>query len=195
MKRRAGRYLLTLMQCTDAVSASAARPDLARVGPTSMRKPLSRPERDDCGTSQTSIRRHPPWWSAMRGYAVAPIQYRGVAMRHVGPRDAAWVPLPISTWTASSPSCLCAGPGPSGDSRTKCNNRMTNYEQLFGRYRERLAGGAGGGNERPCSPARCRRNPDRMFLRRCPDFGRHRWITSSLGLRGPVGTRAVRART
>ena len=38
----------------------------------------------------------------MRGYAVAPIQYRGVAMRHVGPRDATWVPLPISTWTASS---------------------------------------------------------------------------------------------
>ena len=32
---------------------------LARVGPTSMRKPLSRRERDDCGISQTSIRRHP----------------------------------------------------------------------------------------------------------------------------------------
>jgi hypothetical protein len=75
---------------------------LARFGPTSMRKPLSRPERDDRGTSQTSIRRHPPRRSAMRGYTVAPIQYRGVAMRHVGPRDAAWVPLPISTWTASS---------------------------------------------------------------------------------------------
>ncbi len=44
----------------------------------------------------------------MRVYAVAPIQHRGVAMRHVGPRDAAWVPLPISTWTASSLSCLCA---------------------------------------------------------------------------------------
>ena len=50
----------------------------------------------------------------MREYAVAPIQYRGVAMRHVGPRDATWVPLPISTWTASSPLGLCApdrGPG------------------------------------------------------------------------------------
>ena len=44
----------------------------------------------------------------MKEYAVAPIQYRGVAMRHVGPRDAAWVPLPISTWTASSAPCLCA---------------------------------------------------------------------------------------
>jgi hypothetical protein len=76
---------------------------LARVGPTSMRKPLSRPERDDCGTSQTSIRRHPPRRSARRMYTVAPIPYRGVAMRPVGPRDAAWVPLPISTWTASSP--------------------------------------------------------------------------------------------
>src|SRR5262249_17536166 len=81
---------------------------VARVGPTSMRKPLSRPERDDRGTSQTSIRRHPPERSAMRGCTVAPIPYRGVAMRHVGPRDATWVPLPISTWTASSPLCLCA---------------------------------------------------------------------------------------
>ncbi len=59
-----------------------------RVGPTFMRKPLSRPERDDGGTSQTSILRHPPRWSAMRVYAVAPIHNRGVAMRHVGPRDA-----------------------------------------------------------------------------------------------------------
>jgi hypothetical protein len=75
---------------------------LARFGPTSMRKPLSRPERDDCGTCQTSIRRHPPRRSAMRVYAVAPIQYRSVALRHVGPRDATCVPLPISTWTASS---------------------------------------------------------------------------------------------
>jgi hypothetical protein len=81
---------------------------ILRVGPTSMRKPLSRPERDDRGTSQTSIRRHPRWRSARRGYAVAPIQYRGVAMRHVGPRDATWVPLPISTWTAPSSPCLCA---------------------------------------------------------------------------------------
>jgi hypothetical protein len=44
----------------------------------------------------------------MKGYAVAPIQYRGVAMRHVGPRDATWVLLPISTWVTSSPSCLHA---------------------------------------------------------------------------------------
>src|SRR5947209_20403923 len=33
------------------------------------------------------------------------------------------------------------------------------HEQPSERNRERLAGGAGGGNERPCSPARCRRNP------------------------------------
>ena len=37
----------------------------------------------------------------MRGYAVAPIHTNGVAMRHVGPRDAAWVPLSISTWKLS----------------------------------------------------------------------------------------------
>jgi hypothetical protein len=44
----------------------------------------------------------------MRVYAVAPIQYRGVALRHVGPRNATWVPLPISTWTASFPLGRCA---------------------------------------------------------------------------------------
>src|SRR5262249_2711686 len=57
-------------------------------GPTSMRKPLSRPEQDENGTSQTSIRHHPPRRSAMRVYAVAPIPTGGVALRHVGPRDA-----------------------------------------------------------------------------------------------------------
>jgi hypothetical protein len=40
---------------------------VARVGPTSMRKDLSRPARDDRGTSHTSIRHHPrsgvPWKS------------------------------------------------------------------------------------------------------------------------------------
>ena len=61
---------------------------LARVGPASMRSPLSRPEQDDCGTSQTSIRHHPWPRSAMKEYAVAPIHTGGVAMRHVGPRDA-----------------------------------------------------------------------------------------------------------
>src|SRR5271166_2172576 len=119
-----------------------------------MRKPLSRPGRDDRGTSQTSIRRHPPWRSAMRGYAVAPIQYRGVAMRHVGPRDATWVPLPISTWTASSPLGLCAPDRGAGGNLPICHNTIINlYEQLCDRNRERLAWGAGGGNERPCSPA------------------------------------------
>ena len=49
-----------------------------------MRKPLSRPEQDDCGTSQTSIRHHPQERSAMREYAVAPIHASGVALRHVG---------------------------------------------------------------------------------------------------------------
>ena len=56
-----------------------------RKGPTSMREPLSRPGRDDCGTSQTSIRHQPPRRRAMREYAVAPIHAGGVALRHVGP--------------------------------------------------------------------------------------------------------------
>ena len=47
--------------------------------------------------------------------------------------------------------------------------------------RERLAWGAGGGNERPCSPARRRRHPDRRSLRPL-NLVRHQWITSSLGL-------------
>ena len=62
--------------------------DLVRSGPTSMRKPLSRPEQDETGTSQTSIRHHPQPRSAMKEYAVAPIHASGVALRHVGPRDA-----------------------------------------------------------------------------------------------------------
>jgi hypothetical protein len=59
-----------------------------RLGPTSMRKALSRSEQDEDGTSQTSIRHHPRLRSAMSANAVAPIHTGGVAMRHVGPRDA-----------------------------------------------------------------------------------------------------------
>src|SRR5262245_1216696 len=142
-----------------------------------MREPLSRPERDDRGTSQTSIRRHPPRRSAKRGYAVAPLQYRGVAMRHVGPRDAAWVPLPISTWTASSPLGLWAPDrGASGKPPIDINVMIKSYERFLGRDRERLAWGAGGGDERPCSPARCRRHPDTMSLQLHPP--------TSSGIRG-----------
>ena len=71
-----------------------------------MRKPLSRPEQDDHGTTQTSIRHHPPRQSAMREYAVAPIHTDGVALRHVGPRDATLVPLSILTWTLVLIVCL-----------------------------------------------------------------------------------------
>src|SRR6516225_6308205 len=118
-----------------------------------MRKPLSRPERDDYGTSQTSIRHHPRWRSARRRYAVAPIHTNGVAMRHVGPRDATWVPLSISTWTASSALCLCAPDRSlSGDLPIDNMMHIRLYEHLYGRNRERLAGGAGGDDERPCSP-------------------------------------------
>src|SRR5215470_8860472 len=45
-------------------------------------------EQDEYGTSQPSIRHHPPRRSAMREYAVAPIHTSGIAMRHGGPRDA-----------------------------------------------------------------------------------------------------------
>jgi hypothetical protein len=48
----------------------------------------------------------------MRGFAVAPIQYRGVAMRHVGPRDAAYSPatdLDLDSLFRAGP--VRAGPG------------------------------------------------------------------------------------
>src|SRR5262245_40711554 len=90
------------------------------------------------------------WAGAMKGYTVAPIPYRGVAMRHVGPRDATRVPLSISTWTASSPSCRCAPDrSPSGVPPIHHNTMISSNEHLYGRDRERLAGGAGGGDERP----------------------------------------------
>jgi hypothetical protein len=38
----------------------------------------------------------------MKKYAVAPIHTSGVAVRHVGPRDATWVPLSILTWLRSN---------------------------------------------------------------------------------------------
>src|SRR5262250_1543389 len=69
----------------------------ARGGPPSMREPLSRPGQDEHGTSQTSIRHHPPRRGAMKQYAVAPIHTGGVALRHVGPRDATWIPPSILT--------------------------------------------------------------------------------------------------
>jgi hypothetical protein len=70
---------------------------LACVGPTSMRSPLSRPERDERGTSQTSTRRHPPGRGAMNGSAAAPTHTGGGVMRHVRPPDATWGLLPIPT--------------------------------------------------------------------------------------------------
>src|SRR5688572_15188818 len=74
---------------------------LARVGPTFMRSHLSRSERGERGTSQTSIRHHPLSRGAMRVNAVAPIHTNGVAVRHVGPRGATWVPPSIPTWGRS----------------------------------------------------------------------------------------------
>jgi hypothetical protein len=44
----------------------------------------------------------------MRGYAVAPIHTGGVAMRHVGPRDATLVPLSLSM--GLFPGCLTLAP-------------------------------------------------------------------------------------
>src|SRR5262249_6516475 len=63
-------------------------------------------EQDEHGTSQTSIRHHPRKRSAMREYAVAPIHTSGVALRHVGPRDATSVPLSILTGPLLNPDLV-----------------------------------------------------------------------------------------
>ena len=70
----------------DAQSEYEERPGM-RFGPTFMRKPLSRPEQDEHGTSQTSIRHHPRGAERHKSYAVAPIHTGGVALRYVGPGD------------------------------------------------------------------------------------------------------------
>ena len=83
---------------------------------------------------------------------------------------------------------------PRSDSLSDGNNGTRCYDQLFVRDRERLAWGAGGGNERPCSPARCRRFPDTTFPSGSPGLAHHRSISSSLRPRGPMKIPPVRAR-
>src|SRR5262249_18125529 len=63
-------------------------------------------EQDEHGTTQTSIRHPPRKRSAMRRYAVAPIHTSGVALRHVGPRDATSVPLSILTGPLLNPDLV-----------------------------------------------------------------------------------------
>src|SRR5262245_10497724 len=69
-------------------------------------------EQDDYGTAQTSIRHHPQQRSAMKEYAVAPIHTSGVALRHVGPRDATCVPLSILTSNLPNRDVLTSRPSP-----------------------------------------------------------------------------------
>ena len=69
-------------------------------------------EQDEHGTSQTSIRHHPQPRSAMKEYAVAPIHASGVALRHVGPRDATWVPLSILTGSRLDSDLVTSWPSP-----------------------------------------------------------------------------------
>ena len=83
-------WLIALPEYALQVPANRLGQESSGFSPTSMRKPLSSKtkEQDDHGTSQTSIRHHPRLRSAMRQHAVAPIHTSGVALRHVGPRDA-----------------------------------------------------------------------------------------------------------
>ena len=84
------------------------------------------------------------------------------------------VPLPISTWTASSAVGVCSPDlGPARNQKLGINTHINVYDNFYPRNRERLPWGAGGGNERPCSPARRRRHPDRMSPRRPPSSGIH----------------------
>ena len=56
--------------------------------PTSMRKPLSRPEQDEHGTSQTSIRHHPRLRSAMSDMRLLPFTPAASQCAMSRPRDA-----------------------------------------------------------------------------------------------------------
>jgi hypothetical protein len=60
----------------------------------------------------------------MKKYAVAPIHTNGVALRHVGPRDATCVPLSVLTWSLSNLS-LVVSPEPP----------LSSLGQLFGTER------------------------------------------------------------
>ncbi len=76
-----------------------------------MRGPLSRPGQDETGTTaQTSLRHHPPWQSAMRHYAVAPIHTGGVALRHVGSPGCNLSPALDLDSDALLQRLRCAGP-------------------------------------------------------------------------------------
>jgi hypothetical protein len=77
---RSDRRLINLR--AQRVFASARRSDIHEEASVKTK------EQDEYGTAQTSIRHHPRTRSAMREYAVAPIHTSGVALRHVGPRDA-----------------------------------------------------------------------------------------------------------
>ena len=127
-------------------STCARKPkSAARGGPISMRKSLSRPEQDEFGTSQTSIRHQPRRRRAMREYAVAPIHTSGVAVRHVGPPGCNLSPALDLDVEPRGPllACLTHPRGCRASQRHACREPPGN--------REEASGGPGGGNCHPTS--------------------------------------------
>jgi len=132
-----------------------------------MRKLLSRPEQDEFGTSQTSIRHQPRRRRAMREYAVAPIHTSGVAVRHVGPPGCNLSPALDLDVEPRGPllACLTHPRGCRASQRHACREPPGN--------REEASGGPGGGNCHPTSgfAAQSRhpvmpQNADTRFCRR-----------------------------
>jgi hypothetical protein len=75
-------------------------------GPTSMRKPLTRRERDDRGISQTSIRRHPRGRRTMK--SIWPLPFT-IAASHCATSDLGMRPESRSRSRPGQPPPGCAG--------------------------------------------------------------------------------------
>ena len=113
-----GARVQASIACSGLIDMRAQAKVPCALGPTSMRKLLSRPEQDDCGTSQTSIRHQPRRRRAMREYAVAPTHASGVALRHVGPPGCNLSPaLDLDVGPSSDRSSARRGPSPATGKR------------------------------------------------------------------------------
>jgi hypothetical protein len=101
----------------------------------------------------------------------------------------------MSTRTTSSRVCRC-GPNRSLSRYLQiCRYTMKTCDDHIWMEQREASLECRGGDEHPCSPARCRRHPDTMSPGDSPDLTGHQWITSSLGARCPTKALPVRARS
>jgi hypothetical protein len=119
---------------------------VTRSGPPSMREPLSRPEQDDYGTSQTSIRRHPLSRGAMRPYAVAPIHTDALYGVSVKLREASMRHFPV----ACKDQATCADGGRINWQPATCSRRQARRARRQRSSWSRSAGGRASTRSRRC---------------------------------------------